>query len=289
MTMNEQLIGYLLNALDPDDHRRTEQYLAENAEARLQLDVLRRALAPLECDRAQPMPPPGLVERTMSRLSGSFQPRPAASRAAPREFVHAPTRWRRIDVFVAAGIMILIGGLGTSGLARLYEHRERVRCQDNMRRYYQSFVNYADTHEGALPAVTDQPPYNKAGSFVPQLQKSGQLAPQVFIDCPAGIRANAAPVYSYPLGYRDAAGRLCGVRLGAAQGDPAVTPILADREDARLHGRGFNVLNLGGDVRFHTDPRIGIDRDHIFMNAENRVKAGLHPRDSVLAPGETPP
>src|SRR5262245_13355380 len=146
MTMNEQLIGYLLNALDPDDHRRTEQYLADNADARRQLDVLRRALSPLECDRAQPMPPPGLVERTMSRVSGSFRPRPAASRGLIREFVHSPTRWRRVDVAIAAGVMILIGGLGTSGLARLHEHRERVRCQDNMRKYYQSIMGYAGTH-----------------------------------------------------------------------------------------------------------------------------------------------
>lgn len=284
--MDENLIGYLMNALDPDEHRRTELYLRDNAEARNRLEKLRSALEPLACDRDQPAPPAGLVERTMARLAGAVRPQPLVTPARPRDVAHAPPPWRRVDVLVAAGILVVIGGLGTSGLARLHEHSDRVRCQDNMRQYYQSFTNYANAHEGAIPEITDRPPYNKAGSFVPILAESGQLSPQVMVDCPAAESRNRGPVYAYPLGYRDANGHLHGLRLGD---DPAMMPILADWIDAQPHGRGFNVMDLGGNVRFSTIPHIGVGGDHIFMNDEKRIKAGLHRGDSVLAPGETPP
>src|SRR5947209_19083538 len=56
--MDENLIGYLLNALDPGTRLETEKYLLRNPDARDNLDRLRSALEPLEADRDTIDPPP---------------------------------------------------------------------------------------------------------------------------------------------------------------------------------------------------------------------------------------
>ena len=184
--MDENLIGYLLNALDADERSATEAYLAANADARRKLDLLRSALAPLELDRGLPDPPPRLAERTLERVArGAVMPRPASSGS---DVPFSPARWKRIDIAVAVGVLIVAGGLGTSGLTRMRDYQERARCQNNMREMHQSVVSYAQTHHGAIPAISDQPPYNYAGAFVPILDEARQLNPKTIRDCPS-IRA----------------------------------------------------------------------------------------------------
>ena len=55
------------------------------------------------------------------------------------------------------------------------------------------------------------------------------------------------------------------------------------------HRGGYNVLFIGGNVRFCTSPNVGVDGDDIFVNQASQVAAGLNRMDSVLAPGHTPP
>ncbi|TWT56300.1 DUF1559 family PulG-like putative transporter [Allorhodopirellula solitaria] len=73
--MHEDLLGYLLGALEPDEMRRVEQWLREDAEARRELAELEGVLKRLEeADDADAMgetdlqPPPDLVSRTMAIL-----------------------------------------------------------------------------------------------------------------------------------------------------------------------------------------------------------------------------
>src|SRR5438270_584026 len=99
--MDDNLLGYLLNALDPDTHRDVSHYLHDHPEARTRLDRLRRALTPLEDDRDGIEPPHGLAERTVARVAEfrSNLPRapvtPAGQSAALRW-----GGWRRADALV---------------------------------------------------------------------------------------------------------------------------------------------------------------------------------------------
>jgi len=68
--MDPDLLGYLLNALAPEEQRQVEAYLASDPEARQRLRLLRQALAPLETDRDAIEPPPGLAARTLAPLPG---------------------------------------------------------------------------------------------------------------------------------------------------------------------------------------------------------------------------
>src|SRR5262249_40315229 len=93
--MDDQLVGYLLNALDEDARRQVETYLHASPDARRKLESLRTALSPLESDRAHPAPPAGLAERTVAprppgrpggahRRAGGGCPAPAAAGRAAR-------------------------------------------------------------------------------------------------------------------------------------------------------------------------------------------------------------
>jgi hypothetical protein len=62
--MHDQLIGYLLGALDDADQQFVEEHLAAVADARSELNILRRGLEPLEADRGHLDPPEGLAIRT---------------------------------------------------------------------------------------------------------------------------------------------------------------------------------------------------------------------------------
>lgn len=105
--------------------------------------------------------------------------------------------------------------------------------------------------------------------------------------------------YAYHLGYRDAYGRLHGLRLG----DEGYVPVLADRpprcEEEPLHWQklnspnhskfGQNVLFLSGHVRFQRCRHCnGIDED-IYLNRHKELAAGCDPRDAVLGPSEASP
>lgn len=70
----DQLIGYLLGALDADQVAWVEQLLASDGEARRQLDILRRGLAPLEGSCTELDVPPNLAGRTCQFIWESAQP-----------------------------------------------------------------------------------------------------------------------------------------------------------------------------------------------------------------------
>src|SRR5262249_39151708 len=67
--MDDNLVGYLLDALDADTRRAVEDHLRTHPEARARLDRLRRLLEPLEADREPPAPPPHLVQATLARVA----------------------------------------------------------------------------------------------------------------------------------------------------------------------------------------------------------------------------
>jgi len=80
--MDENLVGYLLDALDPDTHRQVEKYLHDEPGVRQKLETLRRALEPLAADRDPPEPEPGLALRTLCRVA-EYRCRPLPQAPAP--------------------------------------------------------------------------------------------------------------------------------------------------------------------------------------------------------------
>jgi hypothetical protein len=318
--MEENLVGYLLKSLDTQTRLQVEASLQTSPELRGRLKLLERALAPLAADADTPEPPPGLVLGTLAHIAEHQCRKLPPAPPPPRSQLETAGRpWlRRADVLVAALLLVVFGGICSSGIVHLWrDYRVRVDCENNLRVIGRGLQSYCDNHNGDFPRVEEQGPRSIAGIFVPILFDSGVLNPDVSLMCPARGRVplncrsvqeleqlyandpeeylrqarRLAGSYAYTLGYRDDGGHH-GLRCDS--GD--MLPIVADRLESLLQanspnhgGEGQNVLFLGGHVIWCTQRRVGINRDDIFSNWDNQVLAGKSREDTVLGPSESHP
>ncbi len=316
--MEEQLIGYLLKALDEPGMRQVETYLAQHPEARETLALLEKAIAPLEADRASPAPPPMLVERTLARIAEE-----ACNPQAPLELPQAPpvspatissgrSWWRRADVLVAASIVLTLIGVGLTILGSLRAPSSAAiatECKNNLRQFFFALQQYHEQHH-RFPDVSQESPRDVAGMVVPILADAGVLPDQASIRCPglgsplacqislASLRAmgdedfkkyspSLSMCYAYSLGYRDGDNYFAPGNVPSASWSQL--PIMADRPPAEgilknsinHGGAGQNVLYADGHVRFLPERTIG-RTDDIFVNSAGRVAAGVDATDVVL-------
>jgi prepilin-type processing-associated H-X9-DG protein len=319
--MEENFIGYLLGALDERTSSDVEHYLEEHPEAQEKLAVLEQALAPLEADAESPPPPADLVFRTLARVAEQIcipAPVPTTTtlpKAPPIEPSSLPlgrVGWRRLDVLVAACILVTILGVGLSVLGRLRAPSSGaliVNCQGNLRQFFNALETYRDIHR-RFPDVSLETPRNVAGMVVPMLIDAGTLSETASIRCPGIGEPMSCPLtlaslrnmndeqftrhspclsmcYAYSLGYRDQGGwHAPGTPTPAGSSQ---TAIMADRppsEGVRGNsvnhgGAGQNVLFADGHVHFLPERTFG-NGDDIFLNRDQRVAAGIDPFDIVL-------
>lgn len=220
---DENLIGYLLNALDSDDRIAVEADLRANPNEAARLNQLRLAFAPLEADREPDSPPVGLAFRTISRLAAYLveheprQVRPSSDAElalaveavskehapaeagnepltfpsamiprAPRE--QAESRYVggrfRPDLLVACGIALFAAGLFFSGIGKLRARNEMLACQNTLRTLHTGLSGYADTHDGRYPQIGVWP-NTTADSFATALISAGQVPEGFRPACPA--------------------------------------------------------------------------------------------------------
>jgi len=322
--MDENLVGYLLNALEPEQQRELEQRLDENPATRQKLELLRRALEPLAADKDAPDAPAGLAYRTLARVA-EYRCRPQADAPPPPLTPPVPVErawYRRADILIAASLLILVGGLGVPGLVSIRGKYQRAACENNLQVFYRGLSAYSTNHDQEIPAVGDQAPYNRAGIFVPRLREDGVLPADANVRCPANgsgpataytlkqledmarsnpdeferIAKELSGCYAYSLGYIDASGQHRTLRRGDTALNDSQIPIMADKpsihgSDRRnsLNHHGQNVLYMDGSTRFHTTPNCGINEDHIYLNKAGKVAAGLDMWDTVLGRSEDKP
>jgi hypothetical protein len=323
-SMDDNLVGYLLDALDETTHREIETHLRAHPEARRKLERLRAALEPLEADRSTEEPPPGLVNNTLALIADVSR---RSLPHAPRMTGDAPVVrgwWRRSEVIAASVLALIAFGVGAAWLAGAWRQAQQTACQENLRVLHGALVQYSELHDGAFPRIEEKGPRSHAGMFVPILADAGVLPEKVSLVCPAcggehtapsvpdslptleewyandrprfeQAVANMAGSYAYSLGYRDAQG-LHGLRRGA---DMDTMPILADRppfdgkttcenDNSKNHGgKGQNVLFISGAVRFVTTRTLG--GDDIYLNANRLLAPGLHEGDCVLGASDASP
>jgi hypothetical protein len=322
--MDENLVGYLLNALEPEQQREVEQHLDAHPATRQKLEVLRRALEPLAADKEPPEPPAGLAYRTLSRVA-EYRCRPQHEAPAPPPTPPVPIArawYRRADILIAASLLILIGGLAVPGLVSIRSKYHREACANNLQVFYRGLSAYAANHDQEIPVVGEQAPYNRAGIFVPRLREEGVLPADASVRCPANssgpstvhtlkeleemarsdfdkfeqIAKELSGCYAYSLGYIDASGQHRTLRRGDTALNDSQIPIMADKPSVRgnsrgnsLNHHGQNVLYMDGSTRFHTTPNAGVDGDHIYLNKAGKVAAGLDQWDTVLGRSEDKP
>jgi hypothetical protein len=324
--VDENLIGYLLDALEPAERRKVERYLRANPEAAERLAVLQEALEPLAADSEPIEPPLGLWVRTLGRIADyRNQSLPQAPQIpAGRSGGPGGSWWRRADVAVAASILLCASLLLTPGLGQLRYRANIAACQNNLREVHTALAAYSDRHQGKFPDIASAAPEprNVAVLFIPMLREDGLLPETTKVSCPAvggqpttvlSLRqinqlalddfnrsvAGMAGCYAYSLGYSDENG-IHGIRLIPEMPNISFLPIMADRPPDDIDGgsvvnspnhggRGQNVLYVDGRCAFWANRTVGVAGDDIYLNYEMKVKAGKSIWDSVLATGECRP
>jgi prepilin-type processing-associated H-X9-DG protein len=267
LTMSdEELIGFLFDALDHAERSAVEECLQVTPEAVTRLEQLRLAFLPLESDRDPGPPPVGLAQRTLNRISAVIAeldvrsdplsdasssaklfcgeppqshlrsdqvttPVPSLSLPrAPREEPESRTMGGRFrpDLIIACGIAFFAFGLVFSAIGKIRAHYQLMSCQANLQTLHAGLVGYADTHDGYYPQVG---PKETTESFATALVNAGQVPNGFRLACPASASDDTStPVrYTYSLGFQAPSGELNGLRRPSDSCDEHdLLPISAD-------------------------------------------------------------
>lgn len=313
--MREQLLGYLLGALDPAEQAAVEARLAEDPALRRELEALRANLAPLDDsvdeEEEELDPPPDLGSRTYRFV------RNHANWSAVGQGPAATSNWRAPDYIIAAGIF-----LAATMLVFPAVHRSRVDarvavCQDHMRVIGVGLGQYAVIFR-YFPYVPPSGRFAACGIFAPILQHHGLVPdPSVFV-CPDSLTAQnrefriptlddlrladaqtlqqlhrvMAGSYGYHPGHIDENNVYTATKLGGRD----YFAILADASDevgtdgTANHGhRGQNVLLQSGRIVFIVKPWLSENSDHIYVSDFGVRGAGRGPNDSSISNSAVPP
>lgn len=192
--MHEDLLGYLLGALEPHEMRRVAEMLRDDPEARRQLEEIEKSLRPLEESIEASEPPPAdLVARTMASLPPLPSPddvteNPPVELAGIRSSIDAPRdraiRWLDWVGGVAAAIVIL--GLLLPTLAEGRFESRKLACQDQMRQLGTAITQYVSrSSEERLPVVAESGVEAYAGIYANRLHDAGLLIDPMSRWCPS--------------------------------------------------------------------------------------------------------
>ena len=155
--MRDELVGYLLDALDEGEARRVEAALADpdrGPALRDDLDTLRQAIRPLTFDRDAIDVPAGLAARTLQFVAAQTAAAPEHRRPKPTPRGFAPDvdeargpagrRWldRLIVGATAVAACVLVAPLL---LDSIEESRQR-RVDRNLQRVSTALQGYAESH-----------------------------------------------------------------------------------------------------------------------------------------------
>jgi hypothetical protein len=205
--LREDLLGYLLGALDPARQAEIEQHLSEDSESRRQLVLLSRALAPLDATREHFDPPAGLAARTCqlvaehsaadtSRHEASMEPaatigRPSAVRMRDTGLVSAgPERFRWQDLITVAGVLVAASLLLFPAIQGSREQSRLLACQNNLRELGGAMQRYSDSHGGFFPKLSTQGNLAAASVYAPILAESQLLPNDRVVLCPGAPLAS---------------------------------------------------------------------------------------------------
>jgi hypothetical protein len=313
--MRENLIGYLLNALEPSERAAVEAELVRQPELKSELDLLSRSLQPLAADAAPYPPPVGLASRCCEFVAVKSKV------SLPPPVTSAPPRWSMADIGVAAGVFLAASLLFWPAMNQSRYAAQVRQCQNNLGQIGVAHLSYSDLFPGRFPALSLRNPHARAGAYAVILRQQGLLPEQHILICPASelaeeadsfnvptieeldrARAQAKQLaqlhkkmggsYSFSLGFYEPDGYHSPQDLRrsrhALMAD-APTHTNEDRISSNHGGCGLNVLFEDMHVEYVTTCRSRACQDHLFQNREGKHLAGLDRDDVVLGSSDAAP
>ncbi|MCU0963217.1 MAG: hypothetical protein MUF48_24250 [Pirellulaceae bacterium] len=321
--MHEDLLGYLLGALDADEQRRIEARLAVDPELQRELERLRGCLEPLAGLAEDVDPPAGLAERTLASIDRRDQELRVTPHARAWVQTAGPPRLQRytgVDRIVLALVGVAALTLLLPALANSRHESRKVLCANNLRTVGSELIDYSQLQpDHSFPQVAVAGPRAFAGVFAPILLDHQLLDPdRPHLVCPASTLAQRAAEWSVPTleridraqssqrwllqsqaagSYAYCVGYVENNQLQAVKNEGrahfailADTPSLsqAHPRSANHGGRGQNIFFEDGHVAFVIDARL-LPGDDPFRNRNGLAEAGTDRADAVILPSLLPP
>ncbi|MEX2139515.1 MAG: hypothetical protein WD894_09660 [Pirellulales bacterium] len=327
--MRNELLGYLLGALETNERAKVENELASDDRLRSEMELLRRGLTPLEADGDRFDPPIGLARRTIEfvflrlalQAEGPAANEPAVTRPQSNwSDQPAPTRrWRMVDISVAAGILVAALSVVVPAIIQSRANTQRLACQDRMKSTYSGIAKYADLHNGKLPIATVSAGFDgKAGIYAPLLRQAGYLEQEESVLCPgselasevageayrvpsieelrkaSGLELNRlirrmGGSYAFAIGYREN-GRYRTLVMRPGANFPLMADLPGENGKPIGHHGGCGRNVLTADGRIVYIPTCCWGtRDNLFANDDGEVDAGTSKHDNVLTPSDRGP
>lgn len=195
--MQDQLVGYMLGALDATEKQEVEKHLAKDGELQQQLLLLRKCVEPLDQDHGHLAPPLGLAQRTCD-LVQSYRPETRAtavgSSASSVRASDAPPpahRWSLVDVAVAAGVVFAAALLVIPGISYSQFNAKLASCQNNLKDIGLAIHQYSEQNpNGFIPEIPTEGPYSVAGVYAPKLLEMGLVEDSRIFYCAASDLAS---------------------------------------------------------------------------------------------------
>ena len=321
----EEIVGYLLGALDDSEREALEVRLKTDPEYQRQWAIVRRQmgqLTPIVGQLADDVPPPaGLARRTCDFVFSHARRMQPARRRPMTPYAGLPglgssVHW--LDVTVAA-VVLVVAALAVLPAVQGSRFQARLAaCQDNLRQLGVALTDYSRRNHDRFPEVPQQGSLAAAGIYAPILVREGFLTDSRRVICPESPQADDPDVrvpsieelqvacnceaqslrqmmggsYGYCLGHLEngvLAPTKNTARVHFAVMADAPSESLPGHQSLNHGGRGQNVLFEDGLVEFAVSSQPVAGADDIFANDDHIVDVGLHSDDSVIAPSGTAP
>ena len=320
--MRENLIGYLLGALEPAERRMVEQEIASNPVLRHEMDLLKARLEAMRGNVEQSAPSADLTSETLQSIDAYDASRPTPSRHDRlSDSPGSPnvSRWSFTDLIVAAGICVAASMLFFPAIATS-RYRARIDvCQNNLRQIGCALQSYSELHHDYFPVVPKQGKLSAAGFYAVTLCENDFVKqPEVFL-CPGSplsverrnwfvptrqqienaqgaelvvLRQSMGGSYAYTLGYLVNGNYEPTRNLGRSH-----FVIMADSpspnrlgiKSVNHNGQGHNVLYEDCHIKYVVQSEDDFRGDGFFVNRRGVKAAGLDVEDAVVGESAVSP
>ena len=206
----EHLLGYLLEALEPEEHELVERALENDPQLLDDLERLATKVEPLAYDREHHAPPDGLALRTCAWLAtqlgedGVDGEAPADDRekvslsparmSAARDAVRV-SRWSVPDVVVTAGILLAAAVLFFPAIASSRIRSQVLSCQNNLRQLGLALSSYSNNNNDLFPQVPLTGNRAVAGNVAVTLRDQNFIHDKNIFVCPSSELGRAAQTW----------------------------------------------------------------------------------------------
>lgn len=276
----EDLLGYVLGALDAQEQRNVQQSIDDHPEIEEELLRIKNSLIPLDCLEVSG-PRPGLARRTCESVASwqneqafdSTTDQPEVNRTAPfdsiirssidastamtsapklrpsvSERILHPKTWSMPDVLVGVALLAVMAGILLPTISYTRDNCRIAACQSNLRQIGGALMKYGSTHEGQIMDFPKDGNLAVIGWIGPMLKDAGFIMDDSIFACP-GISASQPPVYI----------------PGQKQIDNASCELEIDSYRRSLCGHFGFAMGYRDNVQYHP-PRAGLSHFIVFAD-----------------------